>query len=154
MIFFWIFILLPLAELYVFGLVSSKIGLGTSLLFALFTAVLGGALVRRQGFHVLNSARGSMDRGALPVRELFDGACIFAAGALLVTPGFITDTIGFALLIPPVRGLLYQHIKQSGKWQVDIMSGQNAYHYESRSSGPDVIEGEYETVHEDEKGNP
>lgn len=108
--FFIIFVLIPLLEISVFILVSDKIGLGTSLLLALITAIAGGALVRHQGLQTLRMAQKSLDKGEIPSQEIFDGLCLVAAGATLITPGFITDAIGFALLIPAVRKILMDKI--------------------------------------------
>lgn len=98
-----LFIGVPLLEIAVFIEVGGRIGLGWTLVVVVATALLGTFLLRRQGFATLRSAQQSMDRGALPMRELFDGLCLLFAGALLLTPGFVTDTVGFALFLPPVR---------------------------------------------------
>lgn len=128
-----VFVVIPLVELAIFAAVSGQIGLGYALLFALFTAVLGGYCVKRQGLGVLAEIRNSTDRGRMPLGELFDGACLIAAGALLITPGFLTDAIGFALLIPRIRKLLREAIRKHTNWAVS-------------NSDPNVIEGEYETL--------
>ncbi len=98
-----LFIGVPLLEIAVFIEVGGRIGLGWTLVVVVATALLGTFLLRRQGFATLRSAQQSMDRGALPMRELFDGLCLLFAGALLLTPGFVTDAVGFALFLPPVR---------------------------------------------------
>ena len=67
------------------------------------TAVVGASIVQRQGLGVLRRAEARMRANEPPVAELFDGLCIFFAGALLLTPGFVTDSVGALLLVPPVR---------------------------------------------------
>jgi UPF0716 protein FxsA len=67
------------------------------------TAVIGSILLRQQGLRTLREIQRQLNEGKLPVDEMLAGLCLFAAGLLLLTPGFITDVIGFALLIPPVR---------------------------------------------------
>lgn len=137
-----IFIVIPLVELSVFAALSDYIGLGTALLLALFTAIIGGVLVRQQGLQTLLSIRLSMERGRMPLSELFDGICLVAAGALLITPGFVTDTIGFALLFPAMRNILRHVIKKHTNWAVHTEKP----HEPTAGS---VIEGEYERYDED-----
>lgn len=152
--FFIIFVLIPLSELFVFMNVSEHIGLGTALLMALLTAILGGVIVRYQGISTLMSAQASLQRGSMPSKELFDGLCIVAAGATLITPGFITDAVGFALLIPPIRDALRTKLSKNARF---TMSGFGAEHSEfhdahrqNHPSDPNVIDVEYETVDEQE----
>ena len=137
-----IFVLIPLAEIMVFINVSDKIGLGTALLIALFTAILGGFIVRYQGLHTMMNAQASMQKGALPAKELFDGLCLVAAGATLITPGFITDVIGFALLIPHIRDILRKKLAASTKFQdMDFKVNNDV----------NVIDVEYETLEDKDK---
>lgn len=100
------FLCIPIAEIAVFIKAGQIIGLGWTLAVVVLTAVLGTALLRRQGLKVLAQTQQKLDRGELPVGELFDGICLLVAGALLLTPGFITDFVGLALFVPPVRLLL------------------------------------------------
>ncbi|MGD2102512.1 MAG: FxsA family protein [Acidimicrobiia bacterium] len=102
-----IFALLALAEMATFFWVESRVGLGWALGMALGTAFLGSILVRRAGVAVLARMREKWGQGVLPGRELSDGAAILVAGAFLISPGFLTDTLGFLLLVPWVRGHLY-----------------------------------------------
>ena len=100
------FIGVPLVEIAVFVQVGGWIGLWPTLALVVLTAVLGAWQLRAQGLATLLRARDQIDRGALPARELFDGACLLVAGALLLTPGFVTDAVGFLLFLPPVREML------------------------------------------------
>ncbi len=104
------FIGVPLVEIAVFIQVGGWIGLGWTLVLVVLTAVLGTWQLRAQGLATLLRARDQIDRGALPARELFDGACLLVAGALLLTPGFVTDATGFLLFLPPVRKLLREFL--------------------------------------------
>jgi len=97
------FIGVPLIEIAVFIQVGGWIGLGWTLALVVLTAVLGTWQLRAQGLATLVRARNQVDRGALPARELFDGACLLVAGVLLLTPGFVTDIAGFLLFLAPVR---------------------------------------------------
>lgn len=149
--FFVIFIVVPLMELAVFALVSSHMGLGNALLFALLTAIIGGFVIRRQGLETILKIRQALDRGKIPVDEIFDGFCLVAAGATLITPGFITDTIGFLLLMPPVRTSIRHFIKTHTSWAV---MGQSSFHGGfAQDSDPTVIEAEWEKVDESEPGS-
>lgn len=94
---------LPIAEIAVFILVGQYIGLLPTLAMIFVTAVLGSLLLRVQGFGLLQRIRTETERGAVPGRELVHGVMILLAGVLLLTPGFITDTLGFLLFIPAVR---------------------------------------------------
>ncbi|MBT5111029.1 MAG: FxsA family protein [Rhodospirillaceae bacterium] len=100
------FLATPIAEIAVFIEAGSRFGLWPTILAIIGTAILGAALLRWQGLSTWARASRSLQRNELPVEELFTGLCLVAAGALLLTPGFITDAVGFALFIPPVRRLL------------------------------------------------
>ncbi len=100
------FIGVPLLEIAVFVEIGGAIGLWPTLATVILTAVLGTWCLRAQGLATLARARAQLDRGALPAKELFDGACLLIAGALLLTPGFVTDTVGFLLFVPPLRDFL------------------------------------------------
>jgi len=93
----------PLVELYLLIEVGSVIGALPTILLSVFTAILGGLLVRLQGFSVLFRAQSQMARDELPALELMEGAMLLLVGLALLLPGFITDAIGFLLLIPPLR---------------------------------------------------
>lgn len=101
-----LFIGLPLIELYVLIQVGSEIGAFSTILLAILTAVIGVWIVRYQGFGVLRRVRDLLDRGEVPAIELLNGALILVAGLCLILPGFITDSLGFLLLIPPLRRVL------------------------------------------------
>lgn len=105
--FLTVFAVVAVAEMATFFWVESRIGLAWALGLALMTALLGSSLVRRAGVVVLKRMRRKWGQGTLPGRELSDGAAILVAGAFLISPGFITDTLGFMLLIPWIRGRLY-----------------------------------------------
>ena len=145
--FFIIFILIPLAEVYAFIEVGGQVGLLKTLLLCVLTAMIGGFLVRQQGLEMLMQGQRELQSGRLPLDKLFDGFCIVIAGALLVTPGFVTDFVGFSLLFPPFRSFMRRMIKKSGKFSVHGM-GQSTSDYTYSNHGDDIIEGEYEQVKE------
>jgi len=100
--------IIAVAEMATFFWVESRVGLAAALGLALTTAFVGSVLVRRVGLSVLNRLMQKVQQGRLPGRELGDGAMILVAGAFLISPGFITDTLGFMLLLPPVREVIYR----------------------------------------------
>ena len=103
MIRFALFIVVPLAEMALLVLSAEVIGFLWTLAVVIATGIVGAALVKRQGLAVWSSARQRLSQGSLPTTELAHGAMLLVAGAFLLTPGFLTDLTGFALLAPPVR---------------------------------------------------
>ncbi len=102
---FVLFIVVPLLELYVIIEVGGAIGVMPTLGLMLLTAVVGATLLRSQGRTAWLRFNRTMAAGRVPAREVFDGAMIVFGGALLLTPGFITDIVGIWLLLPPGRAL-------------------------------------------------
>jgi len=94
---------IPILEIAVFIYVGGEIGVFPTLAMIFVTAVLGTILLRLQGFTLIAKIRGELEANRLPGRELAHGAMLLAAGILLLTPGFVTDAIGFLLFLPPVR---------------------------------------------------
>ncbi|WP_328987209.1 FxsA family protein [Thiorhodovibrio winogradskyi] len=101
--FFLLFVGTPLIELYFLLKVGSIIGALPTILLSIFTAALGGYLVREQGLSVLMRVRTMLDQGVMPAFEVLDGAILLLCGFSLLLPGFVTDAVGFLLLVPPLR---------------------------------------------------
>ena len=101
-----IFILVPLAELYVIIQVGNAIGLVPTLVLLLADALLGSMLLRHQGRAAWIQFNRALAENRLPHKEVFDGILVIMGGALLLTPGFITDIFGLILLIPPTRAIV------------------------------------------------
>ncbi len=97
---------LALVEIFTFAAIISEIGFFKTLGLWFLSALVGGWLMQEQGLATFKRAQDSFDRGVLPVDELFESLCLFAAGALLILPGFISDLFAFALLVPFIRNLL------------------------------------------------
>jgi UPF0716 protein FxsA len=102
---FLLFIGLPLLELFVIVEVAGALGILPTLALLVTVSLLGSWLVRREGLGVVRRARAMLDAGELPTGEVVDGVLLVFAGALLLTPGFVTDAVGLLLLIPPSRAL-------------------------------------------------
>lgn len=98
-----LFIGVPLIEIALFITVGEHIGLIWTIVIVVLTAILGTAMVQQQGLSAIQRGQAEMQKGQMPVGPMRDGFFLFGAGALLLTPGFLTDAIGFALLIPPIR---------------------------------------------------
>ena len=99
----FLFVLVPIVEMWILIEVGSQIGALPTIALVVLTATVGLSLLKRQGLATLMSARRKMDHGAIPASELVNGVMIAVGGALLLTPGFVTDTLGFLLLIPQTR---------------------------------------------------
>ncbi len=100
---FLLFLVVPLLEIYLLLSIGGVIGVFPTVGLVVLTAVLGGALIRLQGLGVLFRLRERVSRAEIPANEILTGTILLVAGALLLTPGFFTDTIGFLLLVPPLR---------------------------------------------------
>jgi UPF0716 protein FxsA len=142
------FIGVPLLEIAVFIQIGGWLGLWPTLGLVVLTAVIGTWELRAQGLAILARARATVDAGQLPAREMFDGACLLLAGALLLTPGFVTDIIGMLLFIPAVRAylrsLLARHLSASVETRVYVDGAE----IKSRGPSPNgpTIDGEFEDI--------
>lgn len=142
-----LFVIIPIIEIYAFIAVGDEIGVLKTLLLCVLTAIIGGLLVRQQGMDTLQKAQISMSSGKMPLDELFNGICIVISGALLLTPGFFTNIIGFSLLFPPFRHLLRTAALKSGKFS---MHASHKPQNPNKTDG-DIIEGDYEEVSKEPK---
>src|SRR5215216_3087246 len=102
---FVLFVVVPLAELYVLWQVAGAIGIVPTIALLLLDSVAGTMLMKSQGRAVWRRFNEATAEGRVPAREVADGALVILGGAFLLTPGFLTDVIGFLLLIPPTRAL-------------------------------------------------
>lgn len=103
----FLLLFIPIVEIAVFILVGGQIGIVATLGMILLTAVIGSILLRVQGFSTLNRIQMKLHEKELPGEDLVNGVMIIVAGVLLLTPGFVTDSIGFLLFFPPFRKLLW-----------------------------------------------
>lgn len=101
-----LFLLIPLIEIYFLIKVGSVFGAGLTIFIVVSTAVIGAALVRQQGLSTWSRVQTQLGKANMPAVEMFEGVFILISGALLLTPGFFTDAIGFAFLLPPFRRFL------------------------------------------------
>ncbi len=138
-ILFLLFLAVPMVEIYFLIKVGNMIGAIPTISLVVFTALLGALLLRVQGWMTLQRARLSMAQGQLPATEMLEGVLLVFAGALLLTPGFVTDAIGFLLLVPPVRKALVRWFisRSSGPFGPPGVPGKPP------GQGPRTIEGEF-----------
>ncbi len=99
-------VLVPLIEIYFLVQVGQEIGTAATILLLLVISILGAWLVKREGRATWNRLRAAMARGEIPTKEAIDGAMVLFGGALMLTPGFITDIVGLLLILPPTRAAL------------------------------------------------
>lgn len=103
---FVIFIVVPVVELYVIVQVADVIGVLETIVLLIAVGILGSWLVKKQGMAAWSRLQATMAAGRIPTNEISDGALIMFGGALLLTPGFVTDILGLFLLFPPTRALV------------------------------------------------
>lgn len=115
---FLLFVIVPVLEMWLLIEVGSIIGAWKTITLVLLTAVIGAALLRSQGLDTLFRANQRLSSGQLPASELIEGIMLAVGGALLLTPGFVTDTIGFVCLVPITRRFLANYMLQSGSLHV------------------------------------
>jgi UPF0716 protein FxsA len=142
-VFFWLlflFIAVPLAEIWLIGQVWGAIGGIETIVLLLVVSVLGAMLVKQQGVSVLDRIQGRLSAGTMPTDELIDGGLILFAGALMLTPGFITDTVGLLLLLPPSRAALRSVVGRRFRHRIEAAtaSGTSAGFGRSAGFGPGV----------------
>lgn len=125
----FIFIVVPIAELALLLKVNEYLGWASTLAVVIITGFVGAVLAKVEGMSVLSRIQSDLRNGIMPAPRLMDGVMILIAGALLVTPGLMTDAVGFLLLVPPVRAAIRHYIRRqiesrmhSGHWHINIRS--------------------------------
>jgi UPF0716 protein FxsA len=146
------FVLVPLAEIAVLIQVGSWLGVMPTLVLIVLTAVIGTGLLRHQGFAVLTRAQRQLEQGVMPVAAVFAGLCLLVAGVLLLTPGFITDTLGAVLLVPKVRALIYRQV--ADHLERHVVRAAPAAPGAAPESEPPILDVEFEEIDPDETPPP
>ena len=128
-------ILIPVIEIYLFIKIGSQIGAFKTIFLIFFTAVVGVYYAKHEGLNTIKSGLTNMIRNQIPAYELISGAAIAFAAILLIIPGFATDVLGFLLIFPPTRKLLFSRISKN---------------YENKKTEKNnFIEGEFEDIEDD-----
>lgn len=134
------FVIVPIVEIALFIQVGGWLGLWPTLGIVILTAVLGTILVRAQGLQAMGQIKSNLNELRDPTESLAHGAMILASGLLLLTPGFFTDAVGFALLVPPVRLALFKYLRSKIKVQSFVDTGPDR---RAHPPSDDVIDGEF-----------
>jgi len=134
---FLVVLIIPFAEIYLLLQVGTLIGAFPTIFLVVFTAVLGAWLLRQQGFATFHRFQASLAQGAIPAYEIIEGPIILAGGILLLTPGFITDILGFACLVPQIRKKIAQYVIENHLVQT------GGPFQQAKPAEQDVLEGEY-----------
>ena len=136
---FLFFLIVPFIEIYLLLQLGGIVGILPTVLLVVFTAVLGAWLLRQQGFSTWQRLQTNLAQGKVPAYEMIEGPILLVGGALLLTPGFFTDALGFACLIPQVRRKFAKYVIENKL--IDFQSGSP---FQKPKPKPDnVIEGEF-----------
>lgn len=120
---FSVFVVVPLVEIVLFIVIGERIGVAITIILVIFTAFLGSFLLQQQGFSTYVRAQKALSEGRVPVDSVIDGVCLLFAGAFLLTPGFLTDSVGFLLFVPGFRRVL-------AKWVFERMKASKSVQFE------------------------
>ena len=148
--FFKFFIAIPLIEIILFITVGKYIGLWNTIFIIIITGVIGAILVKSQGISILNKAFEEIKLNKTPILSIFEGIAILIAGAFLLTPGFLTDTLGCILLIPKTRNLIITHITSYLKKKA-IYKEKTTYYSNKKNNENKTFEGNFEEVKDPKK---
>lgn len=129
-----LFILLPVLELVLLVQMGRWVGLLPTLGLVVATGFLGAHLIRREGVRAMAEFQGELARGQVPARPLMAGAALLVGGALLLTPGVVTDLAGFALLLPPTRSVIISFLKR--RFEQSLAKGTIRMHVAGSHWGP------------------
>jgi UPF0716 protein FxsA len=146
-----LFIFLPLLELFIIFRVSQIVSFPVTLIIIIGTGILGSAMARSQGWRIWGRISNSLNRGELPGNDLIEAFLLLIGGVLLITPGLLTDSFGFLLLIPASRRLIRDYIKV--RFMESIKNGTSNFHFhpfssENQERDDDVIDVEWEEENE------
>jgi UPF0716 protein FxsA len=130
-----LFTIVPVVELFVLIKIGSHIGTMNTIALIILTGIIGASFAKSQGAQIIYEIRTALNQGQIPGKELLQGAMILAGGILLLTPGFITDLVGFSLLFPITRlfytNMALSYIKKkfkTGHWHVNTYPGTTHSH--------------------------
>jgi UPF0716 protein FxsA len=138
-------LLFPIAEIFAFVEIGSRIGGWQTVLWVIAAAAAGVMLLQLHGINTIRRVQASMMRGELPARAIFDGALLFLSAILLIIPGFISDAIAIMLMLPPVRWLLARMVMRRA---VPFPQGHDPHYRRS-----DTLEGEFRREDDREEKN-
>lgn len=137
-ILFLIFLLIPILEIYLLIKVGNQVGAFYTVILVVGTALLGASLIRSQGMQTMAKIKACTSRGELPAVPMIEGLLLLIAGALLLTPGFFTDALGFLVVVPMLRQRIAKNIIRAGLFRAMGSSGGQFY---SGSNGSGSVPG-------------
>ncbi len=150
--FFLFFIGIPLIEVMLFITIGKYIGLWNTILIIIITGIIGAILVKSQGVSTLKKGLEEIQSNKIPIQSMVQGIAIIIAGAFLLTPGFLTDTLGAILLIPPFRskiaGFVIEYLKKRSTFRTPF--DQNLKNTKETKDGK-IFEGKYKEIKKDNK---
>ena len=144
---FLVFFSIPIVEMYLLIEVAERIEALPTIVLVMLTAVLGVSLIRQQGLSTLTKGIGRLNQAEIPAAEIIEGVLLAVAGAFLITPGFLTDFIGFMIIIPIIRRIIALMLLKRMAARADFLT--NGHEFgggsdKTRDTSGSVIEGEYE----------
>ena len=142
-VFIVLFLVIPIIEIYFLIQVGAIIGALPTILLVVSTAVIGAFLLRQQGLSTLARFQNNLASGRLPAEELIEGVLLAVGGALLMTPGFVTDAMGFFCLIPFTRKAFAKYIMSRSSMQMHSSMGGFSSSHAAGADNNDVYEGEF-----------
>ena len=148
--FFLFFIAIPLIEVILFITVGKYIGLWNTIFIIIMTGIVGAILVKNQGISILNKALGEIRSNKVPIFSIFEGIAILIAGAFLLTPGFLTDTLGCVLLVPKARNIIINFITLRLKKKA-MYKEKFSYYSNEEDKKNKIFEGNFEEVDDNKK---
>ena len=148
--FYLFFIVIPLIEVMLFITIGKYIGLWNTIIIIIITGIIGAILVKSQGITILNKALEEIKSNKIPILSIFEGIAILIAGAFLLTPGFLTDTLGCILLIPKTRNLIISYITTHLKKRT-VYKEKSTYYPDEEDKKNKIFEGDYEEIDDNKK---
>ena len=136
---FLVFLIVPFIEIYLLLQIGGIVGVFPTIALVVLTAIIGAGLLRQQGMATWQRFQDNLQKGEIPAYEMVEGPILLVGGALLLTPGFFTDVIGFACLIPPARKKIAQYIIEKRLVQTEA----GVAPQQKPKAQPGVIEGEF-----------
>jgi UPF0716 protein FxsA len=135
-----LFLVVPFVEIYLLVEIGSRVGALLTILLVVSTAIVGAWLVRLQGLATWRQFQAALARAELPATPLAEGLCLLVAGALLLTPGFFTDAVGFACLISPLRRSVAKYLLRRVMGRVGV--AQSSW----PRNGSEPLDGKYKQI--------
>lgn len=152
---FLLFTGVPALELYLLFKVGAQFGALNTIFIIIATGILGAALAKSQGLHLINSVQKELNDGKIPANEIIQGFCVFGGGLLLLTPGFVTDILGFCMILPGPRNFMafmlkkwFERAVKNGNVHFSFFSNMSGHDFRNQNSN-DVFDAEFKHTKDD-----